>query len=65
MRISVRQLKQLIKEAIQEQQEGDFRQAQSVDELLAALNDASSEQQKKEIKRRIFELLPKNLLLGR
>lgn len=65
MRISVRQLKQLIKEAIQEQQEGDFRQVQSVDELLAALNNASSEQQKEEIKRRIFDLLPKNLLLGR
>ena len=65
MRISVRQLKQLIKEAIQEQQEGDFRQEQSVDELLAALNNASSKQQKEEIKRRIFDLLPKNLLLGR
>jgi vacuolar-type H+-ATPase subunit I/STV1 len=65
MRISVRQLKQLIKEAIEEQQEGDFRETQSVDELLAALKSASSKQQAEEIKRRIFELLPKNLLLGR
>lgn len=65
MRISVRQLKQLIKEAIEEQQEGDWKQEQSVDELLAALKSASSKQQAEEIKRRIFELLPKNLLLGR
>lgn len=64
MRISVRQLKQLIKEAIEEQQEGDFRETQSVDKLLADLKTASSKQQADEIKRRIFELLPKNFDLG-
>lgn len=68
MRISVRQLKQLIKEAIEERQEGDFRETQSVDELLAALRDAESRkdaQKAEEIKRLIMKLLPGNLLLGR
>jgi hypothetical protein len=67
MRISVRQLKQLIKEAIEEQQEGDFRETQSVDKLLAALRDAESQGDAKKagvIKDLIIQLLPKNLPRG-
>jgi hypothetical protein len=67
MRISVRQLKQLIKEAIEEHQEGDFRETQSVDKLLAALRDAESQGDAKKaevIKGLIIQLLPKNLPRG-